>query len=419
MSKIAFLFPGQGSQYTGMGKSLCDVHSIARETFEEANDTLGFDLQKLCFEGDAEELAKTENTQPAILTLSVAQFRVYKQELCIEPDYCAGHSLGELSALTCAGAIEFSDAVKIVRQRGRFMQKAVPVGIGAMAAVTGISKREVEEECRLNYGNLRVVVIANYNSPEQIVISGHMDAVNLTGENLKAKGARIIPLKVSAPFHSPLMNPAAEELKEELKKYKFGEPKYPVISNVSARPYISKESIPENLKSQIISPVRWQESMEFLQRCGVEVLVEMGPKTVLKNLAKRNTPDILAYAYDNNEDVSSLTEKLKPQNCDNKDSRLKLIVRCLAIAVCTKNKNWDNDEYAVGVVEPYKKVQELLAELEGNNIEPSLEQLTEALRMLKTVFITKKTDINEQEERFKQIFDETGLGHLFRDADFQ
>ncbi|EPR13606.1 ACP S-malonyltransferase [Ruminiclostridium papyrosolvens] len=419
MNKIAFLFPGQGSQYTGMGKSLCDAHSIARETFEEANDTLGFDLQKLCFEGDSEELAKTENTQPAILTLSVAQFRVYKQELCIEPHYCAGHSLGELSALTCAGAIEFSDAVKIVRQRGRFMQKAVPIGIGAMAAVTGISRREVEEECGLNSDESRVVVIANYNSPEQIVISGHKEAVNLAADNLKAKGAKIIPLKVSAPFHSPLMNPAAEEMREELKKYKFVELKYPVISNVSARPYVSKESIPENLKSQIISPVRWQESMEFLQRCGVEVVVEMGPKTVLKNLAKRNTPDILAYAYDNNEDVSSLTDKLKPRNCDSKDSRLKLIVRCLAIAVCTKNKNWDNDKYVAGVVEPYRRVQELLAELEGNNMEPSLEQLTEALRMLKTVFITKKTDIKEQEERFKQIFDETGLGHLFRDADFQ
>ncbi len=419
MKKIAFLFPGQGSQYTGMGKSLCDAYSIARETFEEANDTLGFDLQRLCFEGDPEELAKTENTQPAILTLSVAQFRVFKQESCIEPDYCAGHSLGELSALTCAGAVKFSDAVKIVRQRGRFMQKAVPVGIGAMAAVTGISIREIEEECGLNSDEARVVVIANYNSSEQIVISGHTDAVNLTSENLKAKGARIIPLKVSAPFHSPLMNPAAEEMREELNKYTFGELKYPVISNITARPYTSKEIIPENLKMQIISPVRWQESMEFLQRCGVEMFVEMGPKTVLKNLAKRNTPDIVAYAYDNNEDVSALTDELKPRNSDNKDAKLRLIVRCLAIAVCTKNKNWDNDEYAAGVVEPYKRVQELLAELEGNNMEPSFEQMTEALKMLKSVFITKKTDIKEQEERFKQIFDETGLGYLFKDADFQ
>jgi [acyl-carrier-protein] S-malonyltransferase len=418
MKKIAFLFPGQGSQYVGMGKSLCDTYAAARETFEEANEALGFDLRKLCFEGSLEELTKTENTQPALLTCSVAAFRVYMKESGMQPAFLAGHSLGEFSALTCSDAIKFSDAVKIVRQRGRFMQEAVPIGVGSMAAVSGADRAVIEEECSKCGTDGRIVVVSNYNSPEQIVISGHMEAVAQVSENLKVKGARVIPLKVSAPFHSPLMQPAAECLKEEMKKYAYSEPKYPVISNVTALPYTGSDKLVETLSLQIVKPVRWQESIEYIKQQGVETAVEMGPKTVLKNLMKKNAPDIITYSYDTYEDVKTFMEKVpaehKPE-VSGSPSKLKLLIRCMGVAVCTKNRNWDNNEYQKGVVEPYRKIQNMVEELERDNKEPSVEQMKEGLEMLRSVFITKGTPLKEQKDRFNQIFDETGLGELFAD----
>ncbi|GAE86716.1 ACP S-malonyltransferase [Acetivibrio straminisolvens] len=233
MKKIALLFPGQGSQYVGMGKKLYENYSAAREVFDEANEVLGFDLKELCFNGDINELTKTENTQPVILTASVAAFRVYMEKYGVKPAFLAGHSLGEFAALTCAGAISFKDAVRIVRNRGRYMQEAVPQGIGAMAAVSGVDKPVIEETCIKVSDENHLVVVSNHNSKDQIVISGHTSAVNTASEILKKHGARIVPLKVSAPFHSPLMQPAADRLREELKLYSYNEPKWQVISNTT------------------------------------------------------------------------------------------------------------------------------------------------------------------------------------------
>ncbi|MCX7748504.1 MAG: ACP S-malonyltransferase [Clostridia bacterium] len=417
MNKIALLFPGQGSQYVGMAKKLYDLYEDVRETFEEANNALGFDLKSLCFEGSMEDLTKTENTQPAILTASVAAFRAYMREIGIQPLFMAGHSLGEFTALSCAGAIKFSDAVKIVRQRGKFMQEAVAVGVGGMAAVSGVSRDIIEEECVRASNGSNIVVVSNYNAPDQIVISGHIAAVNEAGEKLAQKGARVIPLKVSAPFHSPLMQPAADRLREELMKYKFSGLNFPVISNVTAMPYPDKESIVEYLAKQIVQPVKWQASMEYMQNQGVEWVVEAGPQTVLRNLMKKNAPAVKAFSYDSDQDVGALKRLVSPegQQAEGIKQGMSVITKCIATAICTKNSNWDEQEYQTGVVQPYRKIKNMKDEIEKEGRQPQIEEIKAALEMLKSVFITKKTPKEEQRERFNEIFEATGIGQVLQD----
>ncbi len=406
MKNIALLFPGQGSQYVGMGKELSGQFKAAAEVFEEANDSVGFDLRKMCFEGSMEELTKTENTQPAILTASVAAFRVYMEEIGVSPLYTAGHSLGEFSALCCAGVLSFSDAARLVRKRGLFMQSAVPLGVGSMAAVSGVSRQAIEDECKKISSEEKIVVVSNYNSPDQIVISGHADAVQAASEDLKSMGARVIPLKVSAPFHSPLMQPAADKLKEELERYSYGSFKWPVISNVTAAPYESEEKIIEYLSMQIVKPVKWQPSMEYLKEKGIELVVEVGPQTVLRNLMKKNVPGIKAISYESEQDRKTVKANiLQVEGYGEGPKRgADIITKCIAIAVCTKNSNWNNDEYTKGVIEPYRKVQAMKEEIEKEGRQPSVDEVKEAVKMLISVFTTKKTSVEEQIERFKQVF---------------
>lgn len=409
MSKIAFLFPGQGAQYIGMGKSLCENFPVAGQIFDEANEALNFDLKKLCFDGDMTELTKTENTQPAILTASYAAFRVYMQEVGITPEYTAGHSLGELSALCCAGAIKFTDAVKLVRQRGRFMQNAVAEGLGSMAAVSGIHLDTIETECSRVSGSGNIVVISNYNSAEQIVISGNLKAVNDAGEALKALGARVVYLKVSAPFHSPLMQPAADKFKETLKNCTFNHIQWPVISNVTSEPYPGKERIIDYLTQQITSPVRWQSTIEYMYKSGINTAIEMGPKAVLKNLM-RNNKSIMVYTLETHEDIALIQKNLLQQTEENKvNNGLLYITKCIAAAVSTKNRNWDNNEYQKGVVVPYKKLVGLKEELVSKQIQPLNEHVEEATMLLKQIFTTKLLTADEQTERFKRLFKETGF----------
>lgn len=411
MKKIALLFPGQGSQYVGMGEKLYKENFIAKQTFDEANDILGFDLQKLCFEGSIADLSKTENAQPAILTASVAAFRVLMQELNISPTFLAGHSLGEISALTCAGAITFSDALRIVRIRGKVMQEAVAIGRGAMAAIGGIEAHIVEEECRKHYTNEQVVVVSNYNSPEQIVISGHEPVVNKVIESLSVKGATVTPLRVSAPFHSPLMRTAADKFSDELKKYTFNDLKWPVISNVSALPYVGADSILNTLVAQIFRPVKWQKSMEFMIKHGTEVAVDVGPGNVVKNLMKKNSKGIFTFSIDK-DDIEQLRKELTIQK-SHTEYQHTIVTKCIAIAVCTRNRNWNNDEYQKGVTEPYREIQKIQESIESSDRTPIMEEMEMALEMLRSVFITKKVPIDEQVYRFKQVFDETMTHKLF------
>lgn len=308
MERGAFLFPGQGSQYVGMGKDLFENFGVAKETFEEASDFLKIDMQRLCFEGPEDVLKQTENTQPSILTISITVLRVLLSETDVTPEVMAGHSLGEYSALVASGAMAFSDAVRVVRKRGKFMQEAVPEGQGAMAALIGDDREAVEELCR-DLASDQVVSPANYNSPEQIVISGHKEAVEAVVEEAKQRGIKkAVMLPVSAPFHCSLMAPAGKKLSEVLNQLSFEEIKIPVISNVKADLYPSFKEIQRLLVAQVSQPVRWHESMVKAISMGVETSYELGPGKVLSGLMRRIDRNVSTYQVEN---VSTLKALLR------------------------------------------------------------------------------------------------------------
>lgn len=287
MTKTAFIFPGQGSQYPGMGKELADNFPVARRVFEEADDALGLKLSAICHAGSEEELKLTANTQPAILTASIAVLRVVEQESGLKADYLAGHSLGEYSALVCSGALAFADAVRTVRARGTFMQEAVPVGTGAMAAVLGVEREALEDICR-EAAQGEVVSPANFNSPGQIVIAGHTTAVNRAIEIAKSRGFRkAMPLPVSAPFHCALMKPAADRLAEVLDSVTVHDMNLPVTANADAAPNADKERVRPLLVTQVCAPVLWEQSVTAMVGLGVAHFVEIGPGKVLSGLVKR------------------------------------------------------------------------------------------------------------------------------------
>lgn len=304
----AFIFPGQGAQHAGMGKELADNFPVAKHIFEEANDALGFDLATLCFNGPDEELKLTTVTQPAILTTSIAALKVLEQETGLKADYAAGHSLGEYSALVCAKAISFADAVRTVRQRGAFMQDAVPVGVGSMAAIIGLDAAILEAVCQ-EAAEGEVVSPANYNSPGQIVIAGHNSAVERAMVLAKEKGAkRALPLPVSAPFHCSLLTPAGEKLNDVLSRIIFAPMSFPVISNVDAEPNDKSERLQQLLVSQVSAPVRWDASVSRMVRLGVDTFIEIGPGKVLSGLVKRIEKSSISM---NIEDVNSLNKLIE------------------------------------------------------------------------------------------------------------
>jgi [acyl-carrier-protein] S-malonyltransferase len=301
---IAFLFPGQGSQHAGMGKDLADNFSVACQAFEEANDALGFDLASLCYNGPEEDLKLTANTQPAILTTSVAALRVLEAETGLVPALAAGHSLGEYSALVCSGALAFADAVRTVRQRGTFMQEAVPVGTGSMAAILGLDLESLDAVC-LDAAQGQVISPANYNSDGQVVIAGHTEAVTRAIELAKEKGAkRAMPLPVSAPFHCSLMVPAGERLAEVLMDITVNEMSCPVVSNVEATSNQDASRVCDLLVRQVSAPVRWRETVACMVNLGVERYIEIGPGKVLSGLVKRMAKGSTIQNVQNVADIS-------------------------------------------------------------------------------------------------------------------
>ena len=315
MGKVAFVFPGQASQYSGMGKDLAGKYPAAKAVFDEADRALGFSISKLCFEGTEEDLKLTANTQPAILTCSMAVYRVL-EEKGLTPDFVAGHSLGEYSALVAAGALKFAEAVQLVRKRGTYMQDAVPAGVGAMAAIMGLSPAVVADVCKRAAGS-EICAAANLNSPDQTVISGHAGAVKRAVELASQAGAkRAVILAVSAPFHSALMMPMQQRLEKDLRDTDFSNLQLPLVTNVDADTTTSGNEAREALIRQVSMPVRWEESVRLLIDEGVNTFVEVGPGRVLTGLLRQIERSVAALNVEDEKSLAATVEKIAGARSD-------------------------------------------------------------------------------------------------------
>ena len=310
MSKLAFVFPGQGSQKVGMLADLEQKNKQVSDTFAEASDVLGYDMWKMVQEGPQEEINLTERTQPILLTSSVAIWRIWGDKQGQKPSFMAGHSLGEWSALVCSETVSFSDALKIVQSRGQCMQKAVPVGKGAMAAIIGLEDSIIIEACQ-SASEIGVVDAVNFNAPGQVVIAGSISAVNQAIEECKQAGAkRALPLPVSAPFHTSLMKPAADQLSELVNSVTFKQPSVPVVHNVHAETEENSDTIKTLMLEQIYKPVRWVDCVKTLKSRGVNTIVECGPGKVLCGLNKRIDKELLSLATDDQSSFEATLSQL-------------------------------------------------------------------------------------------------------------
>lgn len=311
MTKFAMVFPGQGSQSVGMLHELSEKFCVIKDTFAQASAALGYDLWQLVQEGSAEELNKTWQTQPALLAASVAIFRVWQEENGSAPEFMAGHSLGEYSALVCAGVIDFQDAIKLVELRGKLMQEAVPDGTGAMYAIIGLDNDAVAKACE-QAAQGQVVSPVNFNSPGQVVIAGNKDAVERAGILCKEAGAkRALPLAVSVPSHCALMKPAAHKLAEALNQITFNKPNYPIINNVNVKVEQDTRLIKDALIAQLYSPVRWVEIVEYMAKYDISLLVEIGPGKVLTGLTKRIVDSLSGCAVNDSDSLIATLERVK------------------------------------------------------------------------------------------------------------
>ncbi len=406
MKKKVAMFPGQGSVYVGMGRSLYNQHEIARRTFEEASDAISADMKALCFDSDLKELTKTENAQPAILTTSVAAFRVLQQEYGFKPHYYAGHSLGEFSALTCADVLAFSDAVALVKKRGELMRDAAEGTEGIMTAVGKLPRERIHAICEDLSTPGHVVCVSNYNSATQTVISGHKDAVITAENHLAELGASVKRLNVSAPFHSPLMQPALEEFKLVLQDYEFHETNKIVLSNVTARPHVFAQ-LRQCLAEQLISPVRWLETAEYLKEQKVRVAVDVGPGKVLRNLMFDNFPSVKSLSYDHADNARELEKLLESEKVT------PFISRCMGMAVATKNLCENAQLYETNVVEPYRTLRQMQDTVEAEGRQATAEEMQKAKSLLLKIFDAKRVPVEEQDDRLQKLYLDTNTEEFF------
>lgn len=391
--KIAFLFPGQGSQYVGMGKSFYKKYDFVKDLFREAGEVLSFDLAKLCFNGPFDDLSKAENIQPAILTISVAAFKVYMYEVGVRPDYLVGHSFGELSALVVSGAIDFEDAVRIARCKGKFAVEAVRDKETAMSVIKNLDKKELENN--LDKG----VVIGVVNTDKQFTISGDEKSVAETEKKILQSGGEFERIKTTAPFHSPLLRTAIPRLRKELLKIKKNKPLYPILSSVTNKFYKSDNDIVNNISNSYVEPVEWYSVFKNLVTKGVDICIEIGPQKVLTNIVKEIKKDINAYGFGGVNDIEDIKKLFDLNKKDKED----LIIKFLKIAVSTRNNSDDDDAYQKEVSRSYEYINKIILDSEENNSEILIKDIKESMLRLKKILDAKKISKNEKDKIWKDI----------------
>ncbi|MCW8876607.1 MAG: ACP S-malonyltransferase [Kangiellaceae bacterium] len=424
MKNIAMLFPGQGAQYSGMGKQLFSRYELVKEMFNAASDVLETNMEDLCFEAPADVLNSTENTQPALVLCSVAAYRVFQQETGLQPVVMAGHSIGEISALICAEAIGFEDGLRLARGRGQAMANCSQTGDTGMAAVLKLDRSYVEEVCNTIPGYQKDFVIANYNSAAQLVLSGRLDALEKVKAALKETDATYIPLRVSGAFHSPLMAPASDQFFDLVQGIKLDSPKIPVVANVNAKPYDKVNQIATLLTKQISQPVLWQESMqrlvsgEFeaikLASDRIDLFIESGPGVVLKKLTSVLFADAKSYSLDHEDDEKPLKQQLE---IDMRTLQYQpaFLGKCMAVAVSTRNNNFDNTSYQENVIEPYQKLKEMHELCTTEERKADDKEMKLGLHLLSQILTSKGAEQIELQQRFREIASVTGQTQLMEE----
>lgn len=393
MHKIAIIFSGQGSQYVGMGKDLYYHYPTARRVFDDASKILGQDITELLFQSDEERLRLTENAQLAVFITSMAAYNVFSSECSIKPIVAAGHSLGEISALTAAGALDFEDAVLLVRDRAQYMKLACDENKGTMCAIREIHPNIVKDMCARQDS----IWISNLNSKKQVVISGEEAAVRNMAERLSLEGAVVNNLVVSGAFHSPLMKSASVAMQHRVENLTIHEPKIPVVSNTTAR-ITSKEEIRDNLYKQIIMPVRWCETIDLFSKMSVNASVEFGAGHTLSNMIKVNNDSIKTFLFEKDKDIKITIEAMKTKYRDKKPSYFE---KCLSIAICAKNSNEDISGYNIGVINNVGKIKALI---EKNVDDLSNEDRVTAHNALKEILAYKRVSVDEMESKLSELY---------------
>lgn len=400
-SKIAFVFPGVGSQHTGMVKSFYENSAIARETFENASDILGLDFKKICFQKEyAETLNEINVSQLSLVTASIAIYRVFEKEIGISPNYCLGHSLGEYSALCAGGILDFSEMLQIVRERGRIIKEITLTSDGTMIWAINIDHKTLSKLCDEVSEDGNEVYISAYDCPTQCSVSGKNDAILKLTKKLEAAGAIVYPLQMAGPYHTPLMMRASDEMRAYLQQFHFHKPKCDIISNYNTLPYpTEKDKIIENLALQLISPIRWQESILGLVDHQVKYVMEIGPKDVLKFLTKKITPELEPFSFNN----FSLCSKVKNLLLIQENDYQKVIEQCLKVATSTRNRNTNEQEYYEKVVLPYRRIEEVYYDNLKQQKTPSAVEVRNAINMAETVMKNKKVSQDMLQKRMNEI----------------
>lgn len=408
MEKMAFVFPGLGSQFVGMGESFYKDYEIVRQTYEEASDFAGFDVADLCFRGSGLEQNRIDKMQFIVVTTGVAMARAFMYEYGITPQFCAGHSVGEYAALVCSGAIKFSDAIKILKVRGEVLKKGTKLGQMSIVEKMGL---DVAEKIIQENEDLQTY-ISCYNSPDQFAISGAQ--IEKVEEKLLVENAMVTPIIYSPPIHSPLMKEFSKDFYEFLSGFTYHSFRIPIVSNVTGAPFSEPSKIPYIMSEQLVKPVQWNKTMQCFEKYGISTVVEIGPKNLLTSFFKNMNAEMKKYCYGIKRDREQI-DKLFLSDKSLQNDKVKFLDRCLGIAVSTQNLNDNPEQFQSGVVENYNHIKKLSNQIEEIGGEATVKEMRQALQYLIKIMEAKKVPEQDQQDWLKQLFDETSTYYHFKE----